>query len=273
MLRYRAILLVGILFVFGCGQKNEKPALEITYIANEGFMISMGSTTFLFDGLPKSKYYVNPSDSLAARMMNGIPPFDRVDYFLVTHDHPDHFNAEMTSRFLLNHPTVQLLASSETCSKLAGDSIAGRGLSGIDLEMGQHQTIRGGRAEIVVLRLNHGGGTGVSNLAYVVRSNGSTIVHVGDARLSDNEEYLRTLDWHSYDVDVLFIEYFDHSDETREIIEKMIKPKNVVLMHIPAGEEDGVRNADERVHPRTVVFGAEGETKKFGSFADDGSSR
>ena len=224
----------------------------------------MGSTTILIDALPKSKYYANPSDTLTARIMNGIPPFEGVDYVLVTHDHPDHFNAELISRFLLNHPAAQFIASSGTCSKLNGDSITGKDLSGLDLELGEHQTIRGGGADIVVLRLSHGADAGISNLAYVVRSNGYTFVHVGDARLSDNEEYLRRLDWKSYDVDLLFIEFFDHSDETRDIIEKMIKPNYVVLMHIPPGEEDGVRNADEKVHPRTVVFGAEGETKRFG---------
>ena len=57
----------------GCGQDDKQPALEVTYIANEGFMVSMGSTTILIDALPKSKYYANPSDTLTARIMNGIP--------------------------------------------------------------------------------------------------------------------------------------------------------------------------------------------------------
>ena len=264
MARLSVVLLVWHLLVAGCGQDDKKPALEVTYVANEGFMVSTGSTTILIDALPGSKYYANPSDTLTARIINGIPPFDRIDYFLVTHDHPDHFNAELMSRFLLNHPAAQFIASPGTCSRLNGDSMAGRGLSRIDLELGEQRTIRGGGADIVVLRLSHGADAGISNLAYVVRSNGYTFVHVGDARLSDNEEYLRGLDWKSYDVDLLFIEFFDHSDETRDIIEKMIKPDYVVLMHIPPGEEDGVRNADEKVHPRTVVFGAGGETKMFG---------
>jgi L-ascorbate metabolism protein UlaG (beta-lactamase superfamily) len=269
MLRVGAIVIVGLCLLMGCGQNDKKPALEVTYLANEGFMVSMGSTTILIDALPKSKYYANPSDTLTARLINGIPPFERVSYFLVTHDHPDHFNAELMSRFLLNHPAAKLMASSEACSKLDGGSISGSRLSGLDLELGEHQTIRGGRADITALRLSHGADAGISNLAYVVRSNGYTIVHVGDARLSDNEEFLRTLDWKSYDVDLLFIEYFDHSDETREIIKNVIKPNHVVLMHIPPGEEDAVRNADEKVHPRTVVFGTEGETKRFDKVADE----
>lgn len=273
MIRYGMILFLCILFAGGCLQKNKKSELEVTYIANEGFMVSMGSTKVLIDALHASKYYANPSDTLADRMMNGIPPFDKVDYVLVTHAHADHFNAEMMSRFLLHHPAARLIASSEVCSQLNGDSIGGRGRSGIDLVMGQHQIIHGDGAELIALRLKHGGGAEVSNLAFVVRSNGFTFVHVGDASLVYNEEYLRTVDWKSYNVDLLFIEYFDHSSETQEIIEKMIKPKYVVLMHIPVGEEESVRNADEKVHPRTVVFGKENETRRFDTIVDDEASR
>jgi hypothetical protein len=138
--------------------------------------------------------------------------------------------------------------------------------------MGQHQAVRGDRAEIVVLRLNHVGGADISNFAFVVRSNGYTIIHVGDARLSFNEEYLRTVDWSSYSVDLLFIEYFDQSSETWDMIEKIIKPKHVILMHIPAGEEDSVGNEYGKIHPRAVVFGKENETRRFDNFVEGGSS-
>ena len=247
----------------GCSPSNQKHTLEVTYIANEGYMIAMGDTKVLIDALPKSRYYTNPSDTLAAKVMDGIPPFDKIEYALVTHNHPDHFNAEMTSRFLLHHPAAQLVASWETCNKLTGDSISGRQQRRIDLKMGQHQTLRGDKAEIMVLRLSHGGDTTISNFAYIVRSNGFTIVHVGDARLSQNEEYLRAVDWSSYNVDLLFVEYFDRDSQTQDIVTTVIKPRYVVLMHIPPGEEESVRNANEKIHPRTVVFGRENETRRF----------
>jgi hypothetical protein len=122
------------------------------------------------------------------------------------------------------------------------------------------------------VRLGHGGDTGINNLAFVVRSNGYTIVHVGDARLSHNEECLRTFDWSSYAVDLLFVEYFERGSQTQDIVANMIKPKHIVLIHIPPGEEESVRNADEKIHPRTVVFRRENEMRRFDGLADDGSS-
>jgi hypothetical protein len=74
---------------------------------------------------------------------------------------------------------------------------------------------------------------------------------------------VRAIDWSSYDVDILFIEYFDKDSRTQDTIQDLIRPKHVVLMHIPAGEEDDVRTASAKIFPQAVVFGKELETKRF----------
>jgi L-ascorbate metabolism protein UlaG (beta-lactamase superfamily) len=272
MILHRFLLILGILYVPGCSQDNRKSALEVTYIANEGFMIAMGSTKILIDALPNSRYYVNPSDATVTAMVSDAPPFGGIDYCLVTHNHPDHFSAPMVSRFLSHHPATRFIANSTTYGKLMEDSIAGRRYIRVDLKKGEHQIIPGNKAEILALRLVHDGDSSMNNLAYLVRANGHTIFHVGDARLSLNEEYLRTLDWKSYDVDLLFIEYFDRDTPTQDIIETLLRPKHVILMHIPPGEEDDVRNADGEIHPRTFVFEKQNETRRFDDLTDDGPS-
>ncbi len=241
MIRCGTILLLGTFLVSGCSQDN-KNALEVTYIGNEGFMISTGTTKVLVDALSRSDYYASPSDSLAANAF----------------------------RFLLKHPAAQFVAGPEACGKLIGDSIADRRRAEINLRTGEHGTVRGERAEIIALRLEHGGSATIDNLAFIVRSNGYTIVHVGDAKLSDNERYLRTIDWGS--VDILFVEYFDQSTQTQEIMQKLIKPKHVILMHIPPGEEISARNVNGKIYPQTTVFGKEAETIRFDDAVDDVST-
>ena len=131
------------------------------------------------------------------------------------------------------------------------------------LKPGERRTYRDDKAEIVVMRLDHGGYSDITNLAFIVRANGYTIVHVGDAKLAHNENSLRTIDWSSYRVSLLFIEYFDQSTPTWDLIDSTIRPEHVVLMHIPPGEEDSVRNANAQIHPTSVVFGKENETTRF----------
>ncbi len=256
---------LALLLLAGCRWGARYQPLEVTYIGNEGFLIATGSTKILIDALSDSKYYVSPSESLVAQMMDDRPPFDDVDYVLVTHDHADHFNAAMTSRYLDRHPGAQFVADSQACSKLVAAGFAGKQPLAFALQRGERRTIRGGKAVITILRLDHGGSRETNNFAYLVSADGHTFLHVGDARLASNAEILRAVDWSSYDVDLLFLEFFDRGSDVQSLIDTLIKPKQVILMHIPGGEEEAVRNADERVHPRTVVFGKEGETRKLGN--------
>ncbi len=257
------LLLLSIILGTGCGQDARKNNLTVTYIANEGFMIAMGNTKVLIDALPQSQYYLNPSDTIVTGLMKDVPPFDGVDYALVTHDHPDHFNADLMSRFLQSHQSVHFVAGKGPCGKLPPEPPGRQRITGIDLRLGQFQTIRNDKAEIATLPLVHVGNPDFPNLGFIVRANGRTIVHGGDARLEYNEEYLRKIDWKSYAVDLLFVEYFDNGSGTREIIEKLIRPGHVILMHVPGGEEARVADEAEKWYPRSIVFRREGETRTF----------
>lgn len=261
MMQCVALLMLVLSLGAGSEGNNQKP-FNVTYIGNEGFLITMGGTKVLIDALHKTKHYATPSDTLLARMIDGVPPFGDVDYVLVTHDHADHFNAEIVTRFLAKHPETQVIASPAVIGKLA--SSGGKQLTPIDLKMGQHRVLRGGKAEIVAWRLDHSGSREIDNLAFLVRSNGYAFLHVGDALLAQNEDRVRAFDWSSSAVDLLFIEYFDRGSPTQEIIRDVIKPKHVVLMHIAAGEEESVRKEPLKAHPFTVVFGKELETRQFG---------
>lgn len=52
------------------------------------------------------------------------------------------------------------------------------------------------------------------------------------AKEKDFRLLYRAFDWSSYNVDLLFMEHFDRSSPTQDIIRDIIKPKFVVLMPI-----------------------------------------
>ncbi len=260
LMRYASYVFIILL---GVSCRAQKDPLEITYIANEGFLVSLGETRVLVDALASSKQYASPSDSLATSMINGLPPFKKIDYVLVTHEHADHFNAEWTSRFLLHHPETQLIANQEVCSQLNGMNEVRARITSIELRPGEKRTIPGEKAEIQIVRLEHGGYPSIDNLAFVVRAGGRAFVHVGDAKLAHNEAALRALDWKARDVDVLFMECFDQSTPTWDLVDSLIQPHHVVFMHIPAGDEDAVLRENVGVHPGAIVFKREGETRRF----------
>jgi len=63
--------------------------------------------------------------------------------------------------------------------------------------------------------------------------------------------------------DLLFIEFFDRSDETEAIIDSVIRPTRVVLMHIQGGEEEQRLRESGDARPPRVVFRRVGETMTF----------
>ena len=82
--------------------------IRVTLLANAGVLIRYRDTALLLDGLFGRKD--NPFSLLPPgcreAMLRGEPPFERLDYLLFTHYHPDHFDPEMV-RALLEHRRVK----------------------------------------------------------------------------------------------------------------------------------------------------------------------
>lgn len=81
--------------------------IELTYIANEGFLITGGGKKVLVDallreGIPES--YLRPAPETLKKMEASQPPFDGVDLVLATHFHRDHFNAGSVAAHLRANP-------------------------------------------------------------------------------------------------------------------------------------------------------------------------
>ncbi len=67
--------------------------LEITYVANEGFLLAGGGKKVLIDALFDGGIAGYPTipDELRPSLEQARPPFDGVDLVLATHFHGDHF--------------------------------------------------------------------------------------------------------------------------------------------------------------------------------------
>ena len=82
--------------------------IRVTLLANAGVLIRYRDTALLLDGLFGRKD--NPFSLLPPgcreAMLRAEPPFERLDYLLFTHYHPDHFDPEMV-RALLEHRRVK----------------------------------------------------------------------------------------------------------------------------------------------------------------------
>ena len=82
--------------------------VHVTLIANAGLLLQYGGVTLMLDGIygRKGHPFSNLKPEIWDRMLRGEPPFEKIDYLLFSHAHPDHFSPEMTMEFL-RHRTVK----------------------------------------------------------------------------------------------------------------------------------------------------------------------
>lgn len=82
--------------------------LRVTLIANAGLLLECAGTTLLLDGIYGSQGHAfSPiAPEMWQAMRRGEPPFEKIDYLLFTHAHPDHFSPKMT-RQLLERRTIK----------------------------------------------------------------------------------------------------------------------------------------------------------------------
>ena len=80
--------------------------LHVMLVANAGLLLEYEGTTLLLDGIYGSEEHAfsNFSPETWQKMLAGAPPFQKIDYLLFTHAHPDHFSPEMTLTYLKQRP-------------------------------------------------------------------------------------------------------------------------------------------------------------------------
>lgn len=286
------IALLAMLFTiplcYSQNEKNKAQNVEVTYIANEGFLIKTGDKKILIDALFGDQEYsfCDIPDKLqidSMRKSQGV--FTAIDLIAVTHSHADHFYAPYVSAHLTNNKQGQFISSQQTVNKLAGTQnyaeikkqlvdLTPDSLTSIDT------TING--IDIRVSRLNHGPyyvddpKTGkkvnrhrnMQNLGFLFTINGIKIFHCGDSGpscISDYEHF--RLD--KKNIDIAFLgRGFMWSPECEgiDIIRDYINPKHIILMHIHHDQNKGFIEASEAVRDEfssVKVFEKRMETKNY----------
>lgn len=243
--------------------------VKVTYIANAGVMITFGQTKVFIDALhsKKTPIFQTVKEPLLGRIIRGDNGFKDVDYLLFTHTHKDHFGHEAVLAYLRNNKCKALIVpedAGQIISRATEGESAEQGVINImnpdyDLKAElEHDNIR-----IKYFRLNHMGEQyqNVLNYSFLVEIGGFNILHLGDGGFEPvhMQKMLEGEIVHCALLNFPFVTL----PRGREIISRIIKPRQIIIIHLPSVEDDQFNynlitsktiNKYQGILPQTDVF-------------------
>ena len=252
------------------GKKAKSAPLEITYIGNDGFLVSRGDKKAIIDVIFTTP--MTPIDDRVFEMMlEDRPPFDGIDLCVASHAHMDHLSPRMTAEFLKRNDGVVFISSPAACDSVRAASgsdfgkIAGRVVSA-DPEWKKIEKLRKNGIDVSFFGVNHApdGQKPYKTLATILDFDGIRLVHLADEIVEMNLENFQAVDLARDGIDVAFADVMFLADSVGQyIMKEYIKPEHIILMHSPPEELDGAERRLMPLHPNLIIFRDQMEKKLF----------
>lgn len=211
----------------------------LTYVANMGVLVSSGDTKVLVDALfdrPNPDYRA-PTPETLGKIMKGEAPFDGVDLVLVTHDHPDHFDAALAVRFLEARSEPVLVAPQdavEAMRRAAADwpRIEPRVVP-VGLEVGEKRSLDVMGIPVMACRTLHSGDRdSPMNLMYLFEIDGRRVWHEGDP--NGRCEIFEAFGLKDARLDLAVVHFwYPLEPSCARFLQEALRPEHIVLTHLP----------------------------------------
>lgn len=216
-------------------------ALEVTYLANEGFLLKVDETEVLIDAFVTVPYagYAALTDDDRAALLAARAPFDSVELALVSHVHGDHFQPAPARAFLEQSRDTHLWSSARVVDELGlaeADALAEQ-VHTLVPPTGETRAFEHAGVAVELWRLRHAGGEddGLQNLGHKIRIGGHTVLHVGDAAM--DAELFAPYAGDGEPVDVALVPYwYWQADAGRALLEGPLRARHTVAVHVPPHE-------------------------------------
>jgi L-ascorbate metabolism protein UlaG (beta-lactamase superfamily) len=216
--------------------KEAKDKITIAYKGNMGVYIHTSKAAVLIDGLHEyyGPEYLNPPAPEVNKMITRQNSYNNLTLALFTHYHKDHYSVKLARMFLQSSLYSRVAGAQQVTDSLPAQQTIGAWNKNALI-------FRNDSSAISVYAFNvphvwperH---SKVQNVAYIVRSGGISILHVGDAHTQPSAfNSFRT-----EKIDVMIVPiWFLMDDEGIKIIREIIKPAKVIATHISPNEKKG----------------------------------
>ncbi len=220
------------------GPIAQKNSLTLTPLANAGVLVESGDAKVLIDALfekPNPEYRA-PSPDVLDKMLRSEAPFDEVDLVLVTHNHPDHFDARLAVRYLEAVSGTLLAAPADAVvemRKVTDDwTKIGSRVVPFDLNVGEKTEKDIGPFKVKAFRTLHGKQESPMNVMVLFDLGGWRIFHEGDSPGNPDEYVAFGLGEGSVDLALVHF-WFPLQPHTARFLQEVLKPGHIALTHLP----------------------------------------
>jgi len=258
--------------------------LEITYIANCGFLLKSGNKKILVDALFgdfESDWCVTPPGKIIEKMETSTEPFDQIDVILISHAHVDHFNKEIVLKHLVSNEAGILICPEQVRMELENDKryekISARVKEVTPEKNMSCQSLEIKGMKIKVWGLIHSAyyirneetkqiynkHEKVQNLGFTIEIDDQKVFHGGDWEYDSRGENRNPLDQEQFFITFLGIGAYMRlfGPNNRKTVH-FKKPENVILMHMPP-HMDQLTEEYKKSTLETTIFSTSMETKVF----------
>ena len=271
MKRTSAVILMGLLFSLNLFSQSTEYKIDVTYIANAGFLIESSGKKVLIDALFKNGWnnYLTPADSIVSKIINQQAPFNQVNLMLITHNHEDHFNDSLVVAYLNNNSENILIAPPLVTNAILKNPALRKNenqiveLDKISREKND-KTINGIRIRSFFIQ--HDSRPQIECVGFLIDINGIKVFHSGDFNGSETVEFGK-LELQKEQIDIALLNFYGFwsTKEERLFTEEYIHPKRITLTHIPPAEIKIVKDSVKLINDfiDITVFESSMEKKSF----------
>lgn len=277
-MKHLTSIFIATLFLFAglvsqSADNEEIKTARVTYIANSGFIVDIGSDKIMFDGIFQNgmNRYLEPDEQTVSLIKNGLHPFDDIDLVFVSNFHADHFDPYIATQLMLSNEDVKMVCPQQVINKMmifTADyaKIKNRIIEATPLA-NQYDRMLVSGFEIVACHVKHEKAENdhVENMGYLVNMNGVKVFHSGDSEPETLDD-INGLNLADLDIDIAFLNDKYAVGRAAKETNQMVDARYNVLMHFEKYISDKTLHAfveRTKLHPRPHVFTIRNEYQDF----------
>jgi len=263
--------------------------LQVTYIANEGFLLASSTHKILIDALFSNGYgsFSVPPKEVTDNIMNAKAPFDSINLFLLTHYHKDHCDPVLINKYLSNYKNIPFVTSRPSIVFIDGNCFGFIGkkkqFNVITPEINQSISKTVNNISMKVFGLKHLSFYNkdsidleetMFNVSFLFEMDGIKIFHSGDINKNAFQDYfaLHNNKWtDSIDVAFLYKGLLESGESDLDYIINILHPKHIVVMHVLPSEDKTWADKIEKLKDRfpNIIYFRNSMDSKTISFSNN----